>query len=52
MYSYLNVIFGVVFGILIWSEYPDTYTIIGAILILSSRLFLSIKPRKGFFSRL
>lgn len=34
IYSYVNIIFSMIFGIIIWSEFPDVFTIIGAALII------------------
>lgn len=34
IYSYSNIIFSIIFAIVIWSDYPDFYSLIGAILIV------------------
>ncbi|MCX6113553.1 MAG: DMT family transporter [Proteobacteria bacterium] len=42
MISYTSVFFNVLWGILIWKEYLDVYSVIGGVMILSSCVILSL----------
>ena len=48
IYQYLNIVFAGIYGIFIWNQIPDIYSIIGALVIIGSGFlnFLSIKNKK------
>lgn len=35
IYTYSNIVFSIIFSIIIWSDFPDIYSLIGALLIVS-----------------
>ncbi|MGM0378710.1 MAG: DMT family transporter [Bacillota bacterium] len=47
IYSYLNIIFSLIFGIIIWSEVPGILTFTGAIFILSAGYINYISKKKA-----
>jgi drug/metabolite transporter (DMT)-like permease len=46
IYGYANIIFSIIFGILIWNEVPDVYSIIGAITIIIAGVYNFIKSKR------
>lgn len=45
IYSYSNIIFSIIFSIVIWSDFPDFYSLIGALLIVSGG-YINYKVKK------
>jgi len=39
-YNYTIIVWGIIFGLLVYGEIPDIFTIIGAIIIVSSGIFI------------
>ena len=39
-YNYTIIVWGIIFGLLVYGEVPDIFTIIGAIIIVSSGIFI------------
>ncbi|MGB0720146.1 MAG: DMT family transporter [Bdellovibrionales bacterium] len=44
-FHYTQMVWGLVFGVLVFGDYPDLYTIIGAAVIIASGLFLIYRER-------
>lgn len=44
---YIGVVFNALWGLLIWLEIPDIYTIIGGILIVFGCIMVSLKKRES-----
>jgi len=45
IYTYSNIIFSIIFSIVIWSDFPDFYSLIGALLIVSGG-YINYKVKK------
>jgi len=45
IYTYSNIIFSIIFSIVIWSDLPDSYSLIGAILIVTGG-YINYKVKK------
>lgn len=45
IYTYSNIIFSIIFSIVIWSDFPDFYSLIGAILIVTGG-YINYKVKK------
>ena len=39
-YNYTIIVWGIIFGLLVYGEIPDIFTIIGVIIIVSSGIFI------------
>lgn len=46
IYSYSNIVFSALFGFILWQEVPDTYSIIGGIIIVFAALWIFIVQKK------
>lgn len=51
-YMYLSVVFSGVLGWLLWGQVPDTWSVIGIVLVLAQGLFLMVPPRVWLSVRL
>jgi len=45
IYTYSNIVFSIIFSIIIWSDFPDIYSLIGALLIVSGG-YINYKVKK------
>ena len=48
IYTYSNIVFSIIFSIVIWSDFPDAYSLIGALLIVTGGYInYRVKKKKG-----
>lgn len=45
IYTYSNIVFSIIFSIIIWSDFPDVFSLIGALLIVSGG-YINYKVKK------
>jgi drug/metabolite transporter (DMT)-like permease len=45
IYTYSNIVFSIIFSIVIWSDYPDLYSLMGALLIVTGG-YINYKVKK------
>ncbi|MGL6115052.1 MAG: DMT family transporter [Cetobacterium sp.] len=46
IYQYLNIVFATIYGIFIWNQVPDMYSILGAVLIIGSGILNLMTNKK------